>query len=57
MLKSPDLKKYFEENQKEKEVLIKEISSLKKRINSETITLSEYVPPYLVPEILKNAYN
>ena len=32
MLKSPDLKEYFEENSKEKEVLIKEVSDLKKRI-------------------------
>ena len=56
ILRSPDLKAHFDENPKEKEVLIKEIKELKEKINHETVTLSEYIPSYLVPECLKNSY-
>jgi len=33
ILRSPDLKAHFDENSKEKEVLIKEIKELKEKIN------------------------
>ena len=56
MLRSPDLKSYFAENPKEKEVLVKEINRLRKKIDSDGVRMSEIVPEYLVPECLKASY-
>lgn len=56
MLRSPDLKVYFAENPKEKEVLIKEINKLRKKIDADGVKVSAFVPEYLVPECLKAAY-
>ena len=49
MYRSPDLKTYFSENLKEREVLIKEINRLRKKIDSDGVTVSDVVPSYLVP--------
>lgn len=56
MIKSPDLKEYFEEHPNEKQTLIKEMNNLRNKINQETVTISKYVPAYLVPECLKSSY-
>jgi isochorismate hydrolase len=40
MYRSPDLKSYFAENPKEREVLIKEINKLRKKIDSDGIRIS-----------------
>ena len=56
MLKSSDLKVYFQQNPKEKEVLIKEVTQLKRKINHEAVTISEIVAMYLVAESLKRGY-
>ena len=49
MLKSPDLKDYFVEHPQEKSTLIQSIHQLKKQIDQEAVTISSYVPLYLVP--------
>ena len=49
MYRSPDLKTYFLENPKEREVLIKEINKLRKKIDSDGVKVSDVVPSYLVP--------
>ena len=56
ILKSPDMKPYFEENPKEREVLVKTINSLSKKLENGKVTISQFVPSYLVPECLKAAY-
>lgn len=56
MLRSPDLKSYFVENPKEREVLVKEINRLRKKIDSDGVRVSEVVPEYLVPDCLKASY-
>lgn len=56
ILKSPDMKAYFEENPKEKEVLLKAINALGKKIENGKVVISQFVPSYLVPECLKAAY-
>ncbi|CAD8077563.1 unnamed protein product [Paramecium sonneborni] len=54
MLKSPDLGEYFQQNQKEKELLQDQIVQLKKKLNRSSIQLPQGpVPEYLLPEFIK----
>ena len=56
LLKTPELKEQFESNGKEREVLVKAINDLRKKIDHGKVAISEYVPEYLVPECLKASY-
>jgi ATP-dependent RNA helicase DDX56/DBP9 len=56
LLKTPELKEQFQTNAKEREVLVKAINDLRKKIDHRKVTLSEFVPEYLVPECLKASY-
>ena len=56
MLKSPDLKDYFEQNPHERDLLLKEVIELKKKINHEGVTIRELVPPYLDRESRRSGY-
>ena len=56
MLKSPDLKDYFVQHPQEKSSLIQSIHQLKKQIDHESVTISSFVPIYLVPESLRPSY-
>ncbi|CAD8156142.1 unnamed protein product [Paramecium pentaurelia] len=54
MVKSPDLVEYFQQNQKEKELLQDQIVQLKKKLNRSSIQLPQGpVPEYLLPEFIK----
>jgi ATP-dependent RNA helicase DDX56/DBP9 len=56
LLKTPELKDQFESNGKEREVLVKSINDLRKKIDHGNVTLSDFIPDYLVPECLKASY-
>lgn len=56
IIKSPDLKQYFDENPKEKEVLVKTVNTIHRKLENGKVTISEFVPSHLVPECLKAAY-
>ncbi|CAK78110.1 unnamed protein product (macronuclear) [Paramecium tetraurelia] len=54
MIKSPDLVEYFQQNQKEKELLQDQIVQLKKKLNRSAIQLPQGpVSEYLLPEFIK----
>ena len=57
LLRSPELREELEQNNKEREVLVKAINDLRKKIDHSKVTISEYVPEYLVPQCLKVAYD
>ncbi len=40
MLKSPDLKEYFDQNKKERDVLIKAINDIRKKLDYDKVTIS-----------------
>lgn len=56
LLKTPELKDQFASNGKEREVLVKAINDLRKKIDHGKVNISEYIPDYLVPECLRSSY-
>jgi ATP-dependent RNA helicase DDX56/DBP9 len=44
LLKTPELKEEFESNSKEREVLVKSINDLRKKLDHTKVLLSEFVP-------------
>jgi ATP-dependent RNA helicase DDX56/DBP9 len=56
VLRSPELKQQLTQNTKERDLLVKSINDLRKKIDHNKVTLSEFVPEYLVPECLKHSY-
>ena len=56
VLRSPELKQQFSQNTKERDLLVKSINDLRKKIDHNKVTLSEFVPEYLVPECLRHSY-
>lgn len=53
MIKSRDLSEFFTSRPEEKNLLVKQINELTNKLNYGRIELSNEVPPYLVPEILR----
>lgn len=56
LLKTPELKEEFDQNHKERQVLMKSINDLRKKIDHSKVMISQFVPEYLVPECLKASY-
>lgn len=56
LLKTPELKQEFEGSGREREVLVKAINELRKKIDHGKVNISDFVPEYLVPECLRAAY-
>ena len=49
LLKTPELKEEFESKGKERDVLVKNINDIRKKLDHGRVTISEFVPEYLVP--------
>lgn len=56
LIKTPELKEQFEANGKERDALVKAINDLRRKIDHGKVTISDFVPEYLVPECLKASY-
>ena len=56
LLKSPQLKEQLDQQQEQRQSLINDINSLRKKIDHGQVALPELIPEYLVPECLKTVY-
>lgn len=50
ILRSPKLKEYFEDHEKERDVIVKDIESMTKKINNKAAFMSADLPSYLIEE-------